>query len=63
VWSHITLGSKVIKLDPIHGFTAEASRALGVAGNIATAWVLTLPAAALVAAGAYLAGQAIRSLF
>ena len=94
-----TLGSKVIKLDPIHGFAAETSAATviqvathfgfpvstthtitaaimgvgatrrlkavrwGVAGNIATAWVLTLPAAALVAAGVYLAGQAIRSLF
>ena len=94
-----TLGSKVIKLDPIHGFAAETSAATviqiathfgfpvstthtitaaimgvgatrrlkavrwGVAGNIATAWVLTLPAAALVAAGVYLAGQAIRSRF
>ncbi|HEY5168115.1 MAG TPA: inorganic phosphate transporter [Thermoleophilia bacterium] len=94
-----TLGSKVIKLDPIHGFAAETSAATviqiathfgfpvstthtitaaimgvgatrrlkavrwGVAGNIATAWVLTLPAAALVAAGVYLAGQAIRFLF
>ncbi len=94
-----TLGSKVIKLDPIHGFAAETSAATviqiathfgfpvstthtitaaimgvgatrrlkavrwGVAGNIVTAWVLTLPAAALVAAGVYLAGQAIRSLF
>ena len=94
-----TLGSKVIKLDPIHGFAAETSAATviqlathfgfpvstthtitaaimgvgatrrlkavrwGVAGNIATAWVLTLPAAALVAAGVYLAGQAIRSFF
>ena len=94
-----TLGSKVIKLDPIHGFAAETSAATviqiathfgfpvstthtitaaimgvgatrrlkavrwGVAGNIATAWILTLPAAALVAAGVYLAGQAIRSLF
>ena len=90
-----TLGSKVIKLDPIHGFAAETSAATviqiathfgfpvstthtitsaimgvgatkrlkavrwGVAGNIVTAWVLTLPAAALVAAGVYLAGTAI----
>ena len=85
-----TLGSKVIKLDPIHGFAAETSAASvitvathfglpistthtitsaimgtgatqrlsavrwGVAGNILTAWVLTLPAAAAVAATAYL---------
>ncbi len=87
-----TLGSKVIKLDPIHGFAAETSAATviqlathfgfpvstthtitaaimgvgstqrlsavrwGVAGNIMTAWVLTLPAAGLVAAGVYLLG-------
>jgi PiT family inorganic phosphate transporter len=93
-----TLGSKVIKLDPIHGFAAETSAATviqlathfgfpvstthtitaaimgvgatrrlkavrwGVARSIVFAWVLTLPAAALVAAGVYLAGQAIRSL-
>jgi PiT family inorganic phosphate transporter len=85
-----TLGSKVIKLDPIHGFAAETTAASvitvathfglpistthtitaaimgtgatqrlsavrwGVAGNIMTAWVLTLPAAAAVAAAAYL---------
>lgn len=85
-----TLGNKVIKLDPIHGFAAETSAATviqvatmfgfpvstthtittaimgvgatkrlsavrwGVAGNIVVAWVLTLPAAALVAYGAYL---------
>jgi PiT family inorganic phosphate transporter len=94
-----TLGSKVIKLDPIHGFAAETAAASviqaathfgipvstthtitaaimgvgstqrlsavrwGVAGNIITAWVLTLPAAGLVGAGVYLAGQAIRGLF
>jgi PiT family inorganic phosphate transporter len=94
-----TLGSKVIKLDPIHGFAAETAAASviqlathfgvpvstthtitaaimgvgstqrlsavrwGVAGNIVTAWILTLPAAALVGAGAYLAGEAIRALF
>jgi PiT family inorganic phosphate transporter len=94
-----TLGSKVIKLDPIHGFAAETAAASviqaathfgvpvstthtitaaimgvgstqrlsavrwGVAGNIVTAWVLTLPAAGLVGAGVYLAGEAIRSLF
>ena len=36
----------------------------GVAGNIAWAWVLTLPAAAATAAPrVYLAGEAIRALF
>ena len=90
-----TLGTKVIKLDPIHGFAAETAAASviqvathfgfpvstthiitaaimgvgstqrlsavrwGVAGNIVTAWMLTLPAAGLVAAGVYLAGTAI----
>jgi inorganic phosphate transporter, PiT family len=90
-----TLGSKVIKLDPIHGFAAETAAASviqlathfgfpvstthtitaaimgvgstqrlsavrwGVAGNIVTAWVLTLPAAGLVAAGIYLLGTLI----
>jgi inorganic phosphate transporter, PiT family len=85
-----TLGSKVIKLDPIHGFAAETSAATviqlathfgfpvstthtitaaimgvgstrrlsavrwGVAGNIAVAWILTLPASALIAGLAYL---------
>jgi PiT family inorganic phosphate transporter len=34
----------------------------GVAGSIVTAWVLTLPAAGLVGAGVYLAGEAIRSI-
>jgi PiT family inorganic phosphate transporter len=94
-----TLGSRVIKLDPIHGFAAETAAASviqlathfgfpvstthtitaaimgvgstqrlsavrwGVAGNIVTAWVLTLPAAGLVGAGVYLAGEAVRSLF
>ena len=94
-----TLGTKVIKLDPIHGFAAETAAASviqlathfgvpvstthtitaaimgvgstqrlsavrwGVAGNIVTAWVLTLPAAGLVGAAVYLAGQALRSLF
>jgi PiT family inorganic phosphate transporter len=84
-----TLGAKVIKLDPIHGFAAETSAATviqvasfigvpvstthtittaimgvgatkrlsavrwGVAGSIVIAWVLTLPAAALIAGGAY----------
>jgi PiT family inorganic phosphate transporter len=90
-----TLGSRVIKLDPIHGFAAETAAASviqvathfgfpvstthtitaaimgvgstqrlsavrwGVAGNIVTAWVLTLPAAGIVAAGVYLAGTAL----
>ncbi len=94
-----TLGSKVIKLDPIHGFAAETAAASviqlathfgvpvstthtitaaimgvgstqrlsavrwGVAGNIITAWILTLPAAGLVGAGVFLAGEALRSLF
>ena len=84
-----TLGTKVIHLDPIHGFAAETTSAAviftathfgypisttqtitasimgagatgglsavkwGVAGNIIWAWVLTIPAAAGVAAGAY----------
>jgi PiT family inorganic phosphate transporter len=84
-----TLGSRVIKLDPIHGFAAETSAASvitatahlgfpisttqaitaaimgsgstqrmsavrwGVAGDIATAWVLTIPAAGLIAAAAF----------
>ncbi len=94
-----TLGSKVIKLDPIHGFAAETAAASviqlathfgvpvstthtitaaimgvgstqrlsavrwGVAGNIVTAWLLTLPMAGLVGAAVYLAGEALRSLF
>jgi PiT family inorganic phosphate transporter len=84
-----TLGTKIIHLDPIHGFAAETSSAAviwtasilgypisttqtitasimgagatgglsavkwGVAGNIVWAWILTIPAAGLVAAGAY----------
>jgi PiT family inorganic phosphate transporter len=90
-----TLGTKVIKLDPIHGFAAETSAALviqvassigapvsttqtitaaimgvgstrrlsavrwGVARSIVFAWVLTLPAAASVAALTYLAVTAV----
>ncbi len=86
-----TLGSRVIKLDPIHGFAAETSAASviqlathfgipvstthtitaaimgvgstrrlsavrwGVAGNIVSAWLLTLPAAGLIGGFAYLA--------
>jgi inorganic phosphate transporter, PiT family len=84
-----TMGQRVVKLDPIHGFAAETTAATiilgashfgmpvstthvissaiigvgasdrlsavrwGVAGNIVVAWVLTLPAAALVAGLAY----------
>ncbi|MGD0997246.1 MAG: inorganic phosphate transporter [Thermoleophilia bacterium] len=84
-----TLGTKIIHLDPIHGFAAETTSAAviwtastlgypisttqtitasimgagatgglsavkwGVAGNIVWAWILTIPAAGLVAAGAY----------
>jgi inorganic phosphate transporter, PiT family len=85
-----TMGQKVVKLDPVHGFSAETTAASiilgashfgmpvstthvissaimgvgssdrfsavrwGVAGNIVTAWVLTLPAAGFAAAVAYL---------
>ncbi|HEX6140553.1 MAG TPA: inorganic phosphate transporter [Candidatus Limnocylindria bacterium] len=85
-----TMGSKVVKLDPVHGFAAETSAATiifvashvgmpvstthvisssimgtgssdrfnavrwGVARQIGIAWVLTLPAAGLAAALAYL---------
>ena len=84
-----TMGQKVVKLDPIHGFAAETTAASiifgashfgipvstthvisaaimgvgssdrfsavrwGVAGDIVTAWVLTIPAAGLVAGIAY----------
>jgi PiT family inorganic phosphate transporter len=84
-----TMGSKVVKLDPVHGFAAETSAATiilgastlgmpvstthvissailgvgssdqfravhwGVARTIGVAWVLTLPAAGVVAALAY----------
>jgi PiT family inorganic phosphate transporter len=84
-----TMGSRIIKMDPAQGFSAQgagsavvltashlgfplstthvisggvmgagAAKRLsavrwGVAGNIAIAWVLTLPAAALVGAGVY----------
>jgi len=84
-----TLGSRVIKLDPIHGFAAETSAASviqatahlgfpisttqaitaaimgagstqrlsavrwGVAGDIATAWVFTIPASGLISAAAF----------
>ena len=85
-----TMGQKVVKLDPIHGFAAETTAATiiftashfgmpvstthvissaiigvgasdrlsavrwGVAGNIVIAWIVTIPASAAVAAGAYI---------
>jgi PiT family inorganic phosphate transporter len=85
-----TMGQRVVKLDPVHGFAAETTAASiiytashfgmpvstthvissaiigvgssdrlsavrwGVAGNIVIAWILTIPASALVAAIAYL---------
>jgi len=85
-----TMGQRVVKLDPVHGFAAETTAASiiltashfgmpvstthvissaiigvgasdrlsavrwGVAGNIVIAWILTIPASGLVAAGAYL---------
>ena len=85
-----TMGTKVVKLDPVHGFAAETTAASiifgashlgmpvstthvissaimgtgsadrfnavrwGVARNIGVAWVLTLPAAGITAAVAYL---------
>jgi inorganic phosphate transporter, PiT family len=84
-----TMGQRVVKLDPVHGFAAETTAATiiftashfgmpvstthvissaimgvgasdrfsavrwGIAGNIVVAWILTLPAAALVAGLAY----------
>ncbi|HEX5013441.1 MAG TPA: inorganic phosphate transporter [Candidatus Limnocylindrales bacterium] len=86
-----TMGQRVVKLDPVHGFAAETTAASiifgashfgmpvstthvissaimgvgstirlsavrwGVAGNIVIAWVLTLPAAGVMAALAWLA--------
>jgi PiT family inorganic phosphate transporter len=84
-----TMGQKVVKLDPVHGFAAETTAASiimvatnfgmpvstthvissaimgvgssesmkavrwGVARSIVTAWVLTIPCSAAIAAGAY----------
>jgi PiT family inorganic phosphate transporter len=84
-----TMGQKVVKLDPVHGFAAETTAASiiftashfgmpvstthvissaiigvgssdrmsavrwGVAGNIVVAWILTIPASAVVAGIAY----------
>lgn len=86
-----TMGQKVVKLDPVHGFAAETTAASiimvashfgmpvstthvissaimgvgssesmkavrwGVARSIVTAWVLTIPASAVIAAACYLA--------
>jgi inorganic phosphate transporter, PiT family len=85
-----TMGQRVVKLDPVHGFAAETTAATiilgashlgmpvstthvistaimgvgssqrlsavrwGIAGNIVVAWILTIPAAATVAALSYL---------
>jgi PiT family inorganic phosphate transporter len=85
-----TMGQKVVKLDPVHGFAAETTAASiimvashfgmpvstthvissaimgvgssesmkavrwGVARSIVTAWILTIPCAALIAYGTYL---------
>ena len=85
-----TMGQRVVKLDPVHGFAAETTAATiilsashvgapvstthvistaimgvgssqrlsavrwGIAGDIVTAWVLTIPASAVVAGLAYL---------
>ena len=84
-----TMGQKVVKLDPVHGFAAETTAASiiltasrfgmpvstthvistaimgvgssdrpnavhwGVARSIVTAWILTIPCAAVIAAGAF----------
>jgi PiT family inorganic phosphate transporter len=84
-----TMGQRVVKLDPVHGFAAETTAASiilgastlgmpvstthvissaimgsgasdrpktvrwGLAGNIVTAWVLTIPCTALLAGGTY----------
>jgi PiT family inorganic phosphate transporter len=85
-----TMGQRVVKLDPVHGFASETTAATiifaassvgapvsttqvistaimgvgsskrlsavrwGIAGDIVTAWILTIPAAGLIAAGTYL---------
>jgi inorganic phosphate transporter, PiT family len=90
-----TMGQRVVKLDPVHGFAAETTAATiilgashlgmpvstthvissaimgvgssdrfsavrwGVAGNIVTAWVLTIPASAFVAGIAFVALGAV----
>jgi PiT family inorganic phosphate transporter len=88
-----TMGTKIVKMQPIHGFAAEAAAALtitvasrlglpistthiisgsimgvgatkrlsavrwGVAGNIVTAWLFTIPVSALLSAGIYWLGH------
>ncbi len=90
-----TMGQRVVKLDPVHGFAAETAAASiilgashlgmpvstthvisssimgtgtsdrinavrwGVARSIVTAWVLTIPCAAVIAAAAYLVLQVL----
>ncbi len=90
-----TMGQRVVKLDPVHGFAAETTAATiifgashfgmpvstthvissaimgvgasdrfsavrwGVAGNIIVAWILTIPASALVAAVAWVVLDAL----
>ncbi len=90
-----TMGQRVVKLDPVHGFAAETTAATiifgashfgmpvstthvmssaimgvgaverlsavrwGIAGNILVAWILTIPAAGVVAAIAYWVLRAI----
>jgi PiT family inorganic phosphate transporter len=90
-----TMGQRVVKLDPVHGFAAETTAATiifgashfgmpvstthvissaimgvgasdrfsavrwGVAGNIVTAWILTIPASAAVAALSYVVLSAV----
>jgi PiT family inorganic phosphate transporter len=90
-----TMGQKVVKLDPVHGFAAETTAATiilgassfgapvsttqviasaimgvgssnrlsavrwGVAGNIVTAWILTIPASGLMAALAWVVLNAV----
>ncbi len=90
-----TMGQKVVRLDPVHGFAAETTAATiilgaghfgmpvstthvistaimgvgssdrpnavhwGVARSIVTAWILTIPCAALIAAGAFFVLQVL----
>ena len=90
-----TMGQKVVRLDPVHGFAAETTAASiilaashfgmpvstthvistaimgvgasdrpnavhwGVARSIVTAWILTIPCAGLIAAGAFFVLQVL----
>jgi PiT family inorganic phosphate transporter len=68
-----TLGQRVFSMDPASGFAAQVTAGVtiytatkrlsavrwGVAGNIVTAWILTIPAAGIVAAALYWPIQAI----